>query len=225
MKKYNGKHYSIGRKIPPEFENPIDDILLDICDDMIDFCQMCKITPNFITVFRTILGIFTLYYFNFSSDWIFPITGTFIFYLFDCLDGHLARSTNQVSIIGDYLDHYSDISFYIVVICIMMYKTYSNKIAVLLIILIFTYLAFVHLGLQQKVYKKIKKDIRQENIQIKEERKIIILDEIDDELLDSLNSIHSLSDNNISWTKYFGTGTLYLGIIIAIYYIQTHDLM
>ena len=195
MKKYNGKHYSIGRKIPPEFENPIDDILLDICDILIPFCKKYKITPNFITIFRTFLGIFTLYYFNFSIDWIFPIAGTAIFYLFDCLDGHLARATNQVSILGDYLDHYADISFYILLIFIMINKTYSNKILVLIIILIFTYLAFVHLGLQQKVYKKIKKDIRQDNIQIIEDYKIIILDEIDDELLDSLNSIHSLSDN------------------------------
>ena len=141
------------------------------------------------------------------------------------MDGHLARATNQVSILGDYLDHYADISFYILLIFIMINKTYSNKILVLIIILIFTYLAFVHLGLQQKVYKKIKKDIRQDNIQIIEDYKIIILDEIDDELLDSLNSIHSLSDNNITWTKYFGTGTMYIVLITAIYYIQTHNLI
>jgi hypothetical protein len=223
MKKYNGKHYSIGRKIPPEFENPIDDILLDICDEMIDFCQSCKLTPNFITVFRMILGFFTLYYFNFSTGWVIPIVGTVIFYLFDCLDGHLARSTNQVSILGDYLDHYSDISFYILLIYIMMNKTYPNKIVIFIIIIILSYLSFIHLGLQQKVYKKIKKDIRQENIQIKEVHKMIILDEIDDELLDSLNYFHNLQESNITWTKYFGLGTLYSFLLFAIYYIQTHN--
>jgi hypothetical protein len=222
MKKYNGRYYSDGRKIPPEFENIIDDTLLNICDKMVDFCKKYQITPNFITIFRTILGFFTLYYFNFSEDWIFPIFGTTFFYLFDCLDGHLARSTNQVSVIGDYLDHYSDISFYIVLICIMMYKPYDNKLAVLIIILTFTYLSFIHLGLQQKVYKKIRKEIRQENIENKEDYKIVILDEIDEELLDSLNSIHCFKEENILWTKYFGTGTLYLVLIIAIYYIQTH---
>ena len=224
MKKYNDKYYSIGRKIPPEFENPIDNTLLDICDKLIPFCQKWKITPNFITVFRTILGFFTLYYFNFSSDWFFSILGTISFYFFDCLDGHLARATNQVSIIGDYLDHYSDISFYMLLIFIMSNKSYSNKVAVLLIIFIFTYLSFIQLGLQQKVYKKIKKDIRQENGKIKEDYKIIILDEIDDELLDSLNSIHNLSEHHIAWTKYFGTGTSFLVLITSIYYIQTHVL-
>jgi len=222
MKKYNGTNYSIGRKIPPEFENPLDDTLLDICEELVPYCVKYKISPNFITIFRTILGIFTLYYFNFTSDWFFPIIGTIIFYLFDCLDGHLARSTNQVSILGDYLDHYADISFFILLMVIMINKTYSNKIVLLIIILIITYLSSVHLGLQQKVYKKIKNEIRIENKLIKDKQKMIIIDEIDEELLDSLNSIHCLSDNNIRWTKYFGCGTLYMVFLFAIYYIQTH---
>lgn len=223
MKKFNGIKYSIGRKIPPEFENPIDDKLLDLCEELIPYCQKYKITPNFITVFRTILGIGTLYYFRFTSNIVFPIAGTIIFYLFDCLDGHLARSTNQVSILGDYLDHYADISFYLILISIMVTKSYSNKIIVLVTILVFTYLSFIQLGLQQKVYKKIKIEIREENKITKEEYKMIVLDEIDEELLDSLNLIHCLSDSNIKWTKYFGTGTMYLVLLIGIYYIQTHE--
>jgi len=221
MKKYNGINYSVGRKIPPEFENPIDDVLLDICDQLVPYCDKIKLTPNFITIFRTILGIITLYLFNFTSDFVFPITGTIIFYLLDCLDGHLARSTNQVTILGDYLDHYSDISYYLILILIMINKTYSNKIWLLSIIFLFTYMSFIHLGLQQKVYKKIKKDIREEN-KVTEEHKMIIVDEIDEELLDSLNLIHSLSEDNIKWTKYLGTGTLYTVLLIGIYYIQTH---
>lgn len=31
MKKYNNNNYSIGRKIPPEYENPIDNFLLETC--------------------------------------------------------------------------------------------------------------------------------------------------------------------------------------------------
>jgi len=221
MKKYNGINYSIGRKIPPEFENPIDDILLDVCDKLVPYCEEFKITPNFITIFRTILGIFTLYSFYFTSNFIFPIAGTIIFYFLDCLDGHLARKTNQVSILGDYLDHYSDISFYLILILIMVYKKYSNKIFVLIIILLLTYFSFIHLGLQQKNYKKIKNDIREEN-KVTDEHNIILVDEIDEELLVSLNSIHALSENNITWTKYLGTGTLYTVLLIGIYYIQTH---
>ncbi len=222
MKKYNGTSFSVGRKIPPEFENPIDDVLLDICEELVPYCVKYNITPNFITVFRAILGVFTLYYFNSTSDLLIPITGTIIFYLFDCLDGHLARASNQVSILGDYLDHYADISFYIVLMVIMINKTYSKKIPVLIIILIFSYLACIHLGLQQKVYKKIKNEIREDNKISKDEQKSFVLDEIDEELLDSLNIIHVLPENNIQWTKYFGCGTLYGVLLFAIYYIQTH---
>ena len=73
----------------------------------------------------------------------------------------------------------------------------------------------VHMGLQQKNYKIIKKDIREANI-------TNTVDEIDDELLDYLNSIHSLSYYNIYWTKYFGTGTLYFIMLCFVYYVQTH---
>lgn len=214
-KEFKGEQYSAGRKIPPKFENPIDDILLDICDEMIDFCQEYDITPNAITVFRTLLGIFTLYYFNFSSNLFFPITGMAIFYFLDCLDGHLARKTNQVSILGDYLDHYADMSFGIGVIYILINKMYSNKVGILITMFTLLYLSCVHLGLQQKNYKIIKKDIREANI-------TNTVDEIDDELLDYLNSIHSLSYDNIYWTKYFGTGTLYFIMLCFVYYVQTH---
>jgi len=215
MKKYNGKHFSVGRKIPPEFENPIDNTLLDICEEIIPFCLRLKITPNLITITRTIIGLISLYYFNFSCDYLIPTAGTAIFYLFDCLDGHLARKSNQVTVLGDYLDHFADISFYLTLMILLFYKTYPNKFTIIGTIGIFTYLSFVHLGLQQKTHKKIKNNIRQENK--------IVVDDIDDELLDLLNTIHHFSDCDISWTKYFGTGTLYFVLILAIYYVQTNS--
>lgn len=220
MKQYNGKPYSTGRKIPPEFENPLDDMLLNICDELVPFCLKYKITPNFITVFRSILGLYTLYQLDFSTDIFIPIIGTIIFYLLDCLDGHLARKTNQVSVFGDYLDHYADISFYLLLMISICIKSYKNKFIIITLIIVFTYLSFVHLGLQQQNYKKIKKSIREENNIIQETNKKIILDEIDEELLDSLNQIHCFSDSEIKWTKYFGTGTLYLLLVLVIYYIQ-----
>ena len=45
--------------------------------------------------------------------------------------------------------------------------------------------------------------------------------ELEEELLDKLNCLHNLEPNNITWTKYFGTGTLYFSILLIIYYIQT----
>lgn len=223
MKKHNNVYYSIGRKIPPEYENPIDNILLDLCEEAISICKRFKITPNAITLFRILIGILTIYNFNFSCNYFYPITGTAIFYWFDCLDGHLARSTNQVTVLGDYLDHYADICFFISLLASMFIKKYTNKLIICIIIICISYLSFIHLGLQQKNYKHIKEEIRQENLITKDHEKVIILDEIDDELLDNLNNLHSLEAYNIKWSKYFGTGTMYTILIGIIYYIQTNN--
>ena len=174
MKKYNNNNYSIGRKIPPEYENPIDNFLLELCDNHIKFCTDNNITPNNITLFRIVLGIVVIYRFNISNDIYIPTLGTFLFYWLDCLDGHLARSTNQVSILGDYLDHGADVIFLIALIISILYKKYTNKSDVLTVIIILLYLAMVHLGLQQKNYKVIKEEIKYENNLTSCNNKIII---------------------------------------------------
>ena len=78
-------------------------------------------------MFRIILGIFVLYYLYNTHDILFPIIGIILFYWLDCLDGHLARSTNQVTVFGDYLDHFADISFYIGILYYIYIKNYKYK--------------------------------------------------------------------------------------------------
>jgi len=187
-----------GRKIPPHLENPIDNILIDLCDRLIPFINA---TPNQITIFRLILGIIFIYKLNCRTNKLFTILFIIFFYFLDCLDGHLARKTNQVTIIGDYLDHISDIIFIIGLLKFIISKKYKNKNEILIILIIFFYLSFVHLGLQQKNYKLNNK-------------------KTNNELLDNLNKIHSLSYEHIKWTRYFGTGTLMFILIIIINYIQ-----
>jgi len=193
MKKNNG------RKIPSKLENPIDDKTIELCDSLVETCYKNNITPNLITMIRIIISFFTLYNLFFTCDYIIPIFGTIIFYFMDCLDGHLARSTDQVTIFGDYLDHYADMFYYLLILIFMIFKKYNYKLVIITGFLLLSYSSFVHLGLQQKNYK-IKNN---------------------EELLDKLNCLHDLEPNNISWTRYFGTGTLYTTILIIIYYIQS----
>ena len=193
MKKNNG------RKITSKLENPIDDKIIELCDSLVETCYKNNITPNLITMIRIIISFFTLYNLFFTCDYIIPIFGTIIFYFMDCLDGHLARSTDQVTIFGDYLDHYADMFYYLLILIFMIFKKYNYKLVIITGFLLLSYSSFVHLGLQQKNYK-IKNN---------------------EELLDKLNCLHDLEPNNISWTRYFGTGTLYTTILIIIYYIQS----
>jgi phosphatidylserine synthase len=196
-----------GRKIPANIENPFDTVLISLCDKLIDFCYTLKITPNKITIFRLIFGIFIFNEIFNTCNILFPVIGILIFYFLDCLDGHLARSTNQVTILGDYLDHIADISFILIISIYLFVKKYPGKIFILFILIILFYFMLVHMGLQQKNYKEIK-----------EKETGLPFDHF--ETLDSLNYLHNLDADQISWTRFLGCGTLVLFLSVSILWIQ-----
>ena len=199
--------YNDGRKIPSCYENPIDNILIEFSNKLTDFLYKNKISPNLITILRLVLICFVIRSLFYTNEVWFPIIGSFIFYFMDCLDGNLARSTNQVTIFGDYLDHFADLFYYIIIGLYIHVKNYDNKYYIYLIFIIFAYLTLVHLGIQQLFYKYISKN-----------------KDIEEELLDYLNNLHNLDKCNIKWTKYFGSGTFIIVILIIIYYIQSHQI-
>lgn len=189
-----------GRKIPREYENPFDDQLLLLCDKLADICKKYNISANQVTLFRFYF-IFVIYHYLFNTnDYIIPIIFSFLFYLFDCLDGHLARKTNSITVLGDLLDHIIDLIFFILI----TYFIYKNKYYKLLgLVFVSAYLSCVHLGIQQK------------------NNKILKPHESTDETLDFFNYMHPFDHTFIKWSKYFGSGTLILVILGVIYYIQT----
>jgi len=196
-----------GRKIPSNIENPFDTLLISLCDKLIDFCYTLKITPNMVTIFRMIFAIFIFDGIFNTSDIAFPVIGILIFYFLDCLDGHLARSTKQVTVLGDYLDHIADISFIVIISVYLIIKKYPCKKIICIILLILAYLMLVHMGLQQKNYK-----------QIKEKETGIPFEHF--ETLDRLNYLHNLGADHISWTRFFGCGTFMLFFSASIFWIQ-----
>ena len=198
--------YDNGRKIPSNIENPFDTILISYCDKMIDYCYTLKITPNHVTIFRIFIALFIYYDIFTTSNILFPVFGTLIFYFLDCLDGHLARSTNQVTVLGDYLDHIADVSFLSIIIIYVLIKNYPGKKIIIVTLIILLYLMCVHMGLQQKNYKK------------KKEEELGSFDHF--ETLDNLNYLHNLSAKHICWTRFFGCGTLILFTCFTIFWIQ-----
>ena len=111
-----------GRKLPREFENPFDNILIDIANPLTDYLNKYNITPNMITTLSLFLGIRSAYYLqkNKKKE---AIIYTLLAYFFDCVDGHLARKYDQVTVFGDYYDHFSDLFKY----GILMYILYKKK--------------------------------------------------------------------------------------------------
>lgn len=200
-----------GRKIPPEYENPIDDFLINICDKTIPHIPKW-ITPNIITITRMILGIVVFYSIIKTKEVPLTAIGGILFYWMDCLDGHLARATNQVTVIGDYLDHIADLGFLAGILYYLISFTYPNKKILLTIFITFLTLTFIHLGLQQKKYNKILNGKSKGNFNVS------LIEYEEEELLSKLNNFHNLSSKHIKWTKYFGLGTIYfLTLLLLIY--------
>lgn len=139
------------RKIPCEYENFIDNIILDYTDKCVPLCIRLGLTPNMITTISLAIAVLSVYLFvnkyYFLSSIMF-----FIAYFFDCLDGHYARSTNQCTEFGDYYDHISD-SYKIILLMTAFYIVDKKKFKRILPVFITLFLMmFYHLHCQEIVY-------------------------------------------------------------------------
>lgn len=97
----------LGRKIHPDFENPIDNILIQLCDDWVPIFKKRNWTPNQITTLSNIMSLLGLLAMYTKSAYTFIVFSSLGYFL-DCMDGHFARKYDQCSVLGDYYDHVSD---------------------------------------------------------------------------------------------------------------------
>lgn len=180
------------RKILPEFENPIDDVIIKIADNTDKIYKNLNMNPNHITTLSLIFGMLTAYYLYCGYNTL-AATTYFISYYYDCMDGNYARKYNMVTKFGDQYDHISDM-FKSCMILFAMYKKNSTKAKYSFAILfIFFMLSCVHLGCQEKVS--------------------------DDPMSTVLDNFQILCPNEglINYTRWFGCGTFNLVMLIMIY--------
>lgn len=186
-----------GRKIDRIYENPIDNILIDITEILNTLYKFLYFTPNILTFLSLILTLIGIYLF---SKKYFIIGGIlhFIGYYFDCADGNYARKYNMVSDNGDKFDHVSDFLkgiYLLYVICNLNIK-YKTKLFFIIISLVLIYLSLIHLGCQEKIYNK------------KESPYL------------NFTKKYCKNESNIQYTKYVGTGTLQLLVMFMMIYIN-----
>lgn len=187
-------------KLPYDYECPIDVLLLKFIDTHLDVYYNLGFTPNMITTLSILLGILAAYMIkqgNFNSAALLVI----ISYYFDCVDGKLARKHNMVTVFGDYYDHFGDMFKFIVILYALFNCqvdiTYHhfNFIGILIGISI---ILCIHLGYQERIYNN---------------------NNTDSQFL-FLLKLFTIFDKNpeytISYTKYFGCGTLIVSFILII---------
>ena len=183
-----------GRKIDRKHENPIDNILIDMCEYISPMLHKLKITPNMITTIGVFFNILSLYVY-FQKKKFQAAFYWFMNYFCDCLDGYVARKYNMVTEFGDWYDHVTDLIGFISLL-VLFYYTNSN-IIVFIPLIILTLLAMVQMNNQEKISNSSKSTT-----------------------LDSMNFIVKYIPNiNIEYSRYVGAGTFHFVIILYILYL------
>jgi hypothetical protein len=190
------------RKIPKIYENPIDNFLIDICENTSEIAYNNGITPNMITTLSNISCIITLI-FLFNLKFYLAALFFLISYYFDCMDGYVARKYKQTSKFGDYYDHISDIIKLLLVLVALYYINKEKFFKVIPFIIITCILQFIHLGCQE-LYSEYENSDFLNNL-------VVICPVKDNK---NINNVH----HSLEMTKYFGSGTFNVVMVISIIY-------
>ena len=89
------------RKIHPEYENPIDHVLLHLCEMVAPWFRRLNVTPNILTTISNAWAGVCVYAILHREAGVAAVT-YWVAYFFDCLDGHYARKYKMVTVLGDY---------------------------------------------------------------------------------------------------------------------------
>ena len=190
-----------GRKIKREYENPIDNLIIDTTGALNPIFYKLHFTPNILTTISLIIGllssllIYKKYYI--SGGILF-----FISYMFDCYDGNFARKYNMASDFGDLYDHIGDLikfSAFIYVFLKIKHISLKKIKRIILILIILGVLMLWHLGCQELNYKINKNSNKS-----------------------VLNKFEVLcyKKEHIKYSRYFGCGTFAFFISIYIIFIR-----
>jgi phosphatidylglycerophosphate synthase len=145
-----------GRKIPRHYENPFDNVFIDIAHWFnVHVFRQLNFTPNMITTLSFISGVliallvYKKYYLAASASFL-------ISYIMDCADGNYARMYNMVTQGGDIFDHVSDWTKLLLVFVLIYVRLEGNMQKYIFVVLtvILSISCGIHMGCQEKIYEK-----------------------------------------------------------------------
>jgi phosphatidylglycerophosphate synthase len=191
----------VGHKLHHSNENPIDSFLLQLCEKIGKPLYLMGITPNIITLFGIVLSFITFYFFI-RKQYILSIVFLWLTYFSDCLDGYMARTYQQITNLGDYLDHFRDQFFVVTLVSLLCLHINSTcyKFLFMVIIIIYATLMLAHLGCQEKVTK--------------------YTDANDCLIILKKACLGNSPEKTIQYTKWFGCGTFMAVLSIFILLVQ-----
>ena len=139
-------------KVDPKLLHPFESYVYRTLNDYLHYLKPYNITPNHLTTCNIISSIISAYYLYFNNK-ILSIIFLILSYIFDCADGLYARKYKMVSKFGDYYDHISDLTQYLLYTYILFTKyKFINYKVLIIIILIQLVLMFSYTGCVENIY-------------------------------------------------------------------------
>ncbi len=141
------------KKLPSYLESPVDNGIYYIIEKIAPSVYSMGFTPNMITTLGNVCTLIFIYFFIQKR---FYLSALFFFlsYMFDCLDGYLARSYNMTTEFGDLYDHTSDLLKTLSYIYLLFTTNRQMLFKILPIILVSMVLTFIHFAHQEIYYGK-----------------------------------------------------------------------
>lgn len=199
------------RKLPEHLECPVDNWIYIAVEYIEPYFYRGGWTPNRITTLSNVFGLLAAYCI-YKRKFVIAAAAFVLAYVFDCLDGYVARKHNMVTVFGDYYDHYSDIVKYALVFYFLWRVDSTLFVMVVLIYVCLAILKGMHIGYQE-LYYRLESDCEE--------------CETESNFLWGLTHLCDLEDPNdkeeimdkMRYTRHFGCGTsiLYITVVILGY--------
>lgn len=190
------------RKIPYLYDNPLDNFLINLSDQVSPYAYKIGLNPNMVTTLSNLACIITIILLL-QAKYYMAAFFLLISYFFDCLDGHMARKYNMMSVFGDYYDHISDLIKTIAVLYTLYYINPEKFFKIIPIILLLGILMCIHMGCQESLYDS------DESESLKLTKQLCLVSD---------NKNKDMVKNTLLSTRYFGCGTSTLSMMIFIIY-------
>lgn len=193
------------RKLPSNLENPIDDLLIHVCEPLNKVLRKLYLNPNDITTLSLIFGFLSIVYL-YKGNGVLAATFYFISYMFDCADGLYARKYMMCTKFGDLYDHIKDWTVNILFIYILVIRN-KHKVSKREIIILTVY--FVILFIAQAVY------FGAQEVYYGHSEKSPSLSWLGSYIKTKEDAI-----NILKYTRYLGCGTFILSLVVLTLYLE-----
>jgi phosphatidylglycerophosphate synthase len=191
-----------GNKLPVYYDDVVDIQMKKWIDRINPAFKRAGFTPNGITTLSLVFGL-EMCYLYYNKFYLLASICCLVSYFFDVMDGYFARIYNMGSLFGSYYDVISDWIVGILLVFLFLIHGISivSKTVILSIGILLNLVIFYHYSCQEQYTHKTNQAYVSKGLSF-------------------VNTVHCRNHKHMKYTRFFGTGPLFVWIsfIIFIHY-------